>query len=237
MSPFVRAPLFSFEPTRRNSTVQPVVDLFINALEGRRIRNPDVVRHSRLVYPLLDLIGVYRTRVLFEQVSIQILKEFFGRDALKSKLVEITFEKLIETAAPKSLFKVIQQEFSLEIGHFRKTGVRIYVSQIDSKDLSFFGQSGQVPLQIVVVHHLFHVPSPDTIGCLHEPILKVSGKSFVEPQIPPGSIRNQIARPGMSEFMRDKRDQTLVAGNNHRRYERQAWVFHPAKGEARWQYK
>eukprot|EP01136_Pigoraptor_vietnamica_P039928 Opistho-1_new@11257 len=61
----------------------------------------------------------------------------------------------------------------------------------------------------------------------------VGGEALVEPAIGPHRIGDQIARPGMREFVRDQRDETAVASEEGRRQECEARVFHAAKRKGR----
>ncbi len=66
---------------------------------------------------------------------------------------------------------------------------------------------------------------------LHDAVLKVDGEAFVDPEVVPGAVGHQVARPGMRQLVGDQGDQRAVARNDGRRQEGQARIFHAAKGE------
>ena len=65
-----------------------------------------------------------------------------------------------------------------------------------------------------------------------QPPFEIGREAFVEPEVVPGRIRDQVAGPGMREFVHDHGDETAIAGDDRRRDERKPRVFHAAEWEA-----
>ena len=72
---------------------------------------------------------------------------------------------------------------------------------------------------------------------LDDAAFEVGGEAFVEPEVVPGGVGDEVARPGMRELVRDERDERLVAGDHRRRGERQPRVLHAAERERRRQHQ
>ena len=68
-------------------------------------------------------------------------------------------------------------------------------------------------------------------------LLDVDGEALIEPEIAPGSVRGQVAGPGMRQFVRDDADQALVSRDGGRRDERQPRVLHAPVRERRRQHQ
>src|SRR3546814_3601377 len=76
-----------------------------------------------------------------------------------------------------------------------------------------------------LVDRLLHV-GPQQIGlhrralgavdALDDAVLGIGGEAFVEPEIVPGRVGDEIARPAMRKLVRDHADQALVAGDDRR---------------------
>src|SRR3546814_3840825 len=79
-----------------------------------------------------------------------------------------------------------------------------------------------------LVDRLLHV-GPQQIGlhrralgavdALDDAVLGIGGEAFVEPEIVPGRVGDEIARPAMRKLVRDHADQALVAGDDRGRSE------------------
>ena len=61
----------------------------------------------------------------------------------------------------------------------------------------------------------------------------IGGHALVEPEVGPGGVGGEVARPAMRQFVRDQADEALVAGDESRREERQGRIFHPPERERR----
>src|SRR3546814_7203675 len=92
-----------------------------------------------------------------------------------------------------------------------------------------------------LVDRLLHV-GPQQIGlhrralgavdALDDAVLGIGGEAFVEPEIVPGRVGDEIARPAMRKLVRDHADQALVAGDDRGRREGESGALHAAVREA-----
>src|SRR5688572_18565968 len=65
-------------------------------------------------------------------------------------------------------------------------------------------------------------------------MLEVRRESFVEPEVVPGCVGDEVAGPGMRELVHDHRHEAPVTRNDRWRDEREARVFHAAESEGAW---
>ena len=83
----------------------------------------------------------------------------------------------------------------------------------------------------------FHVGSTSAVEGLDDPALEIGREPLVEPEVAPGGVGDQVARPRMGQLVRDQRDQRTVAGQDRGSGEGQPGVLHPAEREARGQHQ
>ena len=62
----------------------------------------------------------------------------------------------------------------------------------------------------------------------HQALVQVAGHAFVQPDIAPGPVADQVPGPGMGKLMGDQRNQAAIAGDHGRRDERKPGIFHAA---------
>ena len=72
-----------------------------------------------------------------------------------------------------------------------------------------------------------------TVERLHDAQLEVGGEPFVQPEVAPRGVGDEVARPRVRELVRDQRRQRSIAGEDRRRRERQHRVLHAAERERR----
>lgn len=65
-----------------------------------------------------------------------------------------------------------------------------------------------------------------TIGLGGDPALRVGGQALAQPHLLPCGIGDRVPKPAVGNFMNDVNDQKLIALQNGRDDEGQAWVFH-----------
>ena len=88
-------------------------------------------------------------------------------------------------------------------------------------------------LQVGPHQVLLHRLAILAVNLLHDPALGIGGEAFVEPEVVPRRIGDQIARPAVRQLMRGEADEAAVPGDRGGRDEGQHRVFHAAIGKAR----
>src|SRR4051812_39776219 len=74
-----------------------------------------------------------------------------------------------------------------------------------------------------------------TVKFLHDSSFEIDGESFIQPEIIPRGICDEIARPTMCELVSNQRCQRSIAGKNGRRCKSESWILHSAERKTRWQ--
>ncbi len=67
--------------------------------------------------------------------------------------------------------------------------------------------------------------------------LEIRREAFVQPEVAPGRIGDEVAGPGVRELMGDERNQRLVSDDHRRRRKRHSRVLHAPKRERRRQHE
>lgn len=65
-----------------------------------------------------------------------------------------------------------------------------------------------------------------TVGLSGDPALCVGGQALAQPHLLPRGVGDRVPKPAVGNFMNDVDDQKLIALQNGRDDEGQAWVFH-----------
>ena len=143
-------------------------------------------------------------------------------------MLEIAAQEGIEAFAAEFGVEIVQEQSAFLIRNTREALTRIAVTQIDGQDLIGGFELLKIGLQGLESQHRLHGGARLTVYRGHDATFHVIGESFVEPEIPPGRIADQISRPGMRQFMRDHRHQALVPHDYGGRDERQPRILHAA---------
>ena len=146
-------------------------------------------------------------------------------------MAEIPAQKSIKPLAPELLLQASQQQRSLLVRHRGHAIVGVAALQVDQKNLVPLRELGHLPLQLLAAEHGFHFFARPAVYSFLNPPLHVHRESLVEPEVAPGGVGDQVARPGMRQLVRHQRDQALVAGQDGRGGEGQSRILHPAVRE------
>ena len=95
------------------------------------------------------------------------------------------------------------------------------------------GERGHFLLDVLESEDGFHLGAPHPVHALDDAPLQVHRESFVQPEVPPGRVRDQVARPGVRQLVRDERHQALVSREDRGGREGEPRILHPAEREAR----
>ena len=88
-------------------------------------------------------------------------------------------------------------------------------------------------LEVLAPEHGLHCGRLGPVDLLDDAALDVGRESLVQPEVAPGRVGDEVARPRVRQLVRDQGDEALVAGEHGRRREGQARVLHAPEGEAR----
>ena len=86
--------------------------------------------------------------------------------------------------------------------------------------------------QHLAVERRLHVHARTAEDLLQDAALEVDGEPLVQPEVAPGGVGHEIARPRVGELVRNQRDQTLVPGDDGRRREGQPRILHATERKA-----
>ena len=147
---------------------------------------------------------------------------------------EIRFQEVVEGATSHGFFQQTQEEVPLVVGNGGHAVVGIAVLQVQT-------QVGVVGVHVHDGVHLVHQPlvaqcaqhlaDVAAIDCLHDALFEVHGEAFVEPEIVPRGVGDQVATPTVGQFVGHERHQASVARNDGGRGECESWIFHASERE------
>src|SRR5450755_1270108 len=148
-------------------------------------------------------------------------------------MIEIASQERIEAFPAEFRVEVIQEQPALFVGNLAEHVVRIAVAQIDGENLVRRLQFCKIGSQRFQAEHGLHGRTLLPIHRGHDAAFHIVGEAFVEPQIAPRGIADQVSRPRMRQFMRDHGHQTLIAHHDRGRDEGQPRILHAAFRKAR----
>ena len=201
--------------------------------EGVRHRRHGVGRQAGLIDPGVQLQFGFQSRVALHQMGADVLQEHGRGHRPIGVAVEIAAQPGVEPLPARDPLDGAQEGRALVIGDGVHAVVGIAASQVEMQAGVGGGQGFQLVLQPVPAQNLFLHRPVMAVDRLHDPVLEIGGETLVQPEVVPGGVGDQIAGPGVGQFVRHQRDQRLVAGDDGRGGEGQFGVFHPAEREGR----
>ena len=144
--------------------------------------------------PFTDFADAGLARMLFQQLDGQEAFEFATVAAGEGMGGEPVAQKGIEGLASETLFEEHQEPLALDVGHIGECPIRITAGQgrqgqhlIGRRHaLQFFEQSG-------LADDVLHIGQFAAEDLLDDSVLDVTGETFVQPDVFPGAIGDQIA--------------------------------------------
>ena len=92
-------------------------------------------------------------------------------------------------------------------------------------------------LEILQAEARQHLGVVAAVDRLHDAALEVDGEAFVEPEVVPRRVGDEVAGPRVRQLVRHQVHQRAVAGQDGGRGEGEARILHPAEGKARRQHQ
>lgn len=207
-----------------------------NLLEGRGLRLRGFDGDAALPDPLVDPKPCRQLFVPCEQVGAHQLGESAGGHGLEGVDFEVTAQEAIEGLAPHRLLQEVQEEVALLVGSGAQLLVGVAPCEGDVErgvELLARRLIGDFLLELPFAEGRVHLDHLAVFDRLHDAALEVGREPLVEPEIVPGGVGHQVARPGVGELVGHRRDQRPVAGDQHRGQKGQVRVLHAAEWEAR----
>src|SRR5690606_12911609 len=194
----------------------------------------DVLGKPRFVDPRLGIEPALEVRIVREDLPAKIGEKALGRHALEREAIEISPEEAVPSRAPDHLLAGAKEEVALLVGDGRHAVVGIAAGE--RKDEARIGgrQALEIGEKLVIANPREHLVEILAVELLHDPVLEIDGESFVQPEVAPRRVGDEIARPGVRELVGDERDEGTIAGKDRRRRERQPRILHAAPRKARW---
>src|SRR5258708_5572843 len=156
-------------------------------------------------------------------------RQEFGRgDRLKTVLLNVHPDHPIELTASDCCFKSNEKHGPLVIGYPREGVVRVGPGDVWCKRSDERAALIQKPLEVSLAlpckERTFEHHRISTEEHLCDALFGIDRPAFVQPEMPPIAVGNQVARPRMSELVRDNADHRFVACNERRRKEGQRGI-------------
>ncbi len=187
--------------------VQPLAAPFVDLVERVRGRQHRVVGHARLEDPFAHLFHVHRIRVARQQVFLQVSDEVLGVDRLEREMIEVLPQEFIEGLAPETVFQPHQEQPALVVGHAVEGLLRVLVGQVAGQDLRGRIELFELFVQAHPVQRRLHLGALGRVQGLDDTAFEIGGEALVQPQVLPGGVGHQVARPGVGQFVGDQRGQ------------------------------
>ena len=234
VQPLLGRPVAGLQHRGRRLAARPARSLLLDPGQRIRHRTGGVGRQPGLLEPGVDLqrLGQIGVGVVSQQMRVQIGDEVAGGDTAEREMVEVGTQERVEARATDSLLEQTQEQIALEIGHLVHTVVRVAPLQIDVQDLVGRLQPRQFLVQRLAVEGGLHVHARAAEDLLQDAALEIDRDAFVQPEVAPGGVGHEIARPRVRELVCHERDQALVPGDDGRRGERQPRVLHATERKA-----
>ncbi len=135
---------------------------------------------------------------------VQVFFEIRGGDALESEMVEVGPQELVESFATEGPLEREQEEGSFFVSDARHAVVGVAAVQVDVQDLVFCGKLLELVAKLRQAEDSLHVRARDAVDVFDDSTLKIGSKPFVEPEVPPGCVGDEVARPRVGQLMRDQ---------------------------------
>src|SRR5262245_8399799 len=146
--------------------------------------------------PFLDLRLSDGSRSGRQQVLRQELEELRGGHALKRVLIEPLAEKAIEGVAPELVFEKRKKQCTQLVRNHGIGIVRIAIAQRGlERSIAGDGEVRARLCEIAKTDDALHVREPLAIDDFDNAALEVGGESLVEPEVLPGGVGHEVARP------------------------------------------
>ena len=153
---------------------------------------------------------------------------------------EVGFQECIKRFTSHSFFKKTQEEVPLVVGDrgHAVIGVSVFQVQAQVRVVRIGIHDGiHFTHQSLVAQCAQHFADVTTIDGFHDALLEVNCEAFVEPEVVPCCVGDQISAPAVGQLMGHQRDQAPITGNDGWSGKRQPWIFHSAEREGGWQYQ
>ena len=164
--------------------------------------------------------------------------EVVAVERLAAPRLEVVRDEPVELLLGDELLDVVEEVEPLFVWDGREGVVRVFPLQVDDQ----LGEFVLGPELLDAVAHRFPADDGREVAPLVAAVddgldapLQVRRPAFVEPEVLPRCVRDQVARPRMAEFVRDHVHVLAVARDDGRRRKCVDWVLHSAIWEGRWE--
>ena len=238
MHPFLGGPRLGDGGRRQVAGAQPRQARGVDHAETAGLHLRRGRRDARVVQPCVEFGLAHHVRIFVEQMGLGVTRELAGIDALEREVVEIPAQERIELLAAVALFEELQEPRALGVDRGAAAVVRVLQhAGLGRQRLQRGVDLGVFLLQLVALDHVLHHRLVFAVQHFDDAILDVAGETFVQPRVLGAGEGDEVARPAVREFVRDQRDQGLVADDHRRGEEGQARILHAAVRERRRQHQ
>ena len=151
--------------------------------------------------------GTARTRAPSrgKEVLAQVLDEVRGRDALEREVIEVAAQEPSNRARPKSSSSERRKSAPFLVRQARGALVGIAPREVDVQDLVAVLEPGDLVLEVLAAEHRLHAGRLRAVDLLDDAPLDVGREALVQPEVAPGRVGDEVARPRVGQLVRDQR--------------------------------
>ena len=222
VDPLVRGPVRGLD---RRAALE-VADLLLHFLERVGLDRRRVRGDARPVDPWLG--------VDVRERGAELGHELARGHRVEGVAVEVVAQEFVPRRAADCLLDQAQQEVAFLVGELGRGFVGIAAGEVEQqvRVAAVLAQLAHDLLEVLPAQQREHLGVVAAVDRLHDAALEVDGEAFVEPEVVPRRVGDEVARPGVGQLVRHEVHQRAVAGQDGRRGEGEARVLHPAEREA-----
>ena len=172
--------------------------------------------------------------VIREQLLLEVRFETLRRHGLERVRVEVAAQKRVEFLASERLFQHAQKQIAFLVGRRRRHFFDVAAGEVDQQRgvLAIDAVLLEIEVEVVSSEQGLHLHVLASVEDFVHAAFDVRREAFVQPEVVPAGVGDEIPRPRVRQLVHDDRDERAVAGDENWRHEGESRVLHPAQRKA-----